>query len=100
MAKTYTPPPAFPQIIRDLALVVGPNVVWKDIEESISRFHPLVNEVQYLSTYADKELDGKKSLALRIIFQSEERTLKSSETDDIISELMVKLEERFGARLR
>ena len=100
MAKTYTPPPAFPQIIRDLALVVGPNVVWKDIEESISRFHPLVNEVQYLSTYAGKELDGKKSLALRIIFQSEERTLKSSETDDIISELMVKLEERFGARLR
>lgn len=100
IAKAYTPPPIFPQIIRDLALVVGPDAIWKELEDYISHFHPLIRAVEYLSTYAGKELDGKKSLALRIVFQSDERTLKSGEADDIMKQLVVKLGQSFGAKLR
>ena len=98
--KKYTPPPAYPQIIRDLALVVIPDLSWKDLEDYISRFHVLIQRVDYLSTYTGKELEGKKSVALRLIFQSDKRTLKSGEVDDIIKQLVVQLEQKFGAKLR
>lgn len=98
--KNYALPPIFPQIVRDLALVARLDLPWKDLEDCISHFHALIQKVDYLSTYTGKELNGKKSIALRIIFQSDKRTLKSNEADDIIKELVVQLGERFGAKLR
>ena len=98
--KTFVPLPEFPAIERDLALVCGRNIAWESIEKFISHYHSLIASVEYLSTYTGQELGSNKSIALRITFQSKERTLISQEIDDVIKSLVKNLQEKFNVNLR
>ena len=44
--------------------------------------------------------DGKKSLALRIVLQSDETTLTDEEADAALARIVATLRERFGAEPR
>ncbi len=98
--KSFNPLPEFPAIERDLALVCARNIAWESLEKFISQHHPLIASVEYLSTYTGQELGSNKSIALRITFQSKERTLISQEIDDVIKNLVKSLQEKFNVKLR
>lgn len=97
---TFTPPPPFPSIKRDLAFVMDLQIRYREISQEIQAFHPFITEVQYLSTYMGRELHGKKSIALRIYFQSPEKTLTSEDVQPIVEGLIHHMEEKFSAKLR
>ncbi len=92
----------FPAIRRDLAVVVSDEHEASALLDAISKdagdlLEKAVIFDQYRGTGIEK---GCRSLAIGLIFRDVSRTLKDSDVDDLISRLVVRLEERFEAKLR
>lgn len=99
--KTFQAIPEFPSVTRDLAIVVDQRLSWQEIDKIVSKADKLIVNVEYLSTFIDSSLGkGKKSLALRMVFRSPNRTLKSEEVDEVVKKVTKKLEKSFEAKLR
>lgn len=94
--------PKFPQVRRDLALLLDKSVQYGDLESAARKAERnLLKEVNLFDVYEGKNLpEGKKSYALSFILRDEEKTL----TDDIIDGVMKRIvdtyEKQFGASLR
>jgi phenylalanyl-tRNA synthetase beta chain len=91
----------YPAVIRDLSFVIDNKILYNDFKEEISNFNPLIRDVELFDVYAGDHLPSdKKSLAFRISYQSDERTLSAGETDEVQAKLIKHLEEKFSASLR
>jgi phenylalanyl-tRNA synthetase beta chain len=61
----------------------------------------LLRSVRVFDVYEGPQVgEGKKSLALRLVFRSEERTLSEAEINDQRQGLLMTLAESLGAMLR
>lgn len=92
----------FPQMQRDIALMVDDDVTARDIEMIIrSVDSPLIKDVRLFDIYkGDQVASGKKSMAYQIIYENSERTLVEEEVSKVQKEIMEKLEEALGISLR
>jgi len=93
--KKYKLMPEYPAVRRDLAVVIEKKVNWQQIKSEVEKVDKLIREVEFLSYFPEK-----KSLAMSITFRADNRTLESEEVDKIVEEILKKLEEKVGARLR
>jgi phenylalanyl-tRNA synthetase beta chain len=82
---------------RDLAVVLGWEIKWAEIRDEISKVDKLIKEVRFLSEYP---LADKKSLALRVVYQADDRTLKDDEIEKVEQKILDKLKKKFAAELR
>ena len=97
---TYQPIPRYPEIVRDLALVVDAGVPTSGVEAIIGGF-PLVSQVALFDVYTgDKIPQGKRSLAFSVRFQSPQRTLTDEEVDRTQQKIVDRLRRELGAELR
>lgn len=98
----YEPVPKYPSIELDLAILVSGKTVWDDVLKNIFETeNRLVKEVKLFDVYEGRGTEpGKKSLAFRIVYRSDERTLKLEEAKNVEQKIIKKLEQRFGAKLR
>src|SRR5680860_28631 len=93
--------PKYPSVIRDISFVVLDKILYNDIKEVISNFHPLIKEIELFDVYQGNKLsEGEKSLAFRITYQSLKKTLRSGEVDEVQNSLLKKMDEKFNAKLR
>jgi phenylalanyl-tRNA synthetase beta chain len=100
LTKKYQPIPRFPGVTRDIALVVDEPVRYGSIEEIIQSF-PLVTKVTLFDLYRGEQIPaGKKSFAIRIVYQSPTHTLTDQEVDQIQERIVAKLHQKLGASLR
>jgi phenylalanyl-tRNA synthetase beta chain len=98
--KEYQPIPRFPSITRDIALVVDEQVVYQAVKNIIRSF-PLVTRVTSFDLYRGKQIaEGKKSFAIRIVYQSPSRTLTDEEVDQTQEQMLARLHQELGATLR
>jgi len=98
--KEYQPIPRFPSVTRDIALVVDEQVSYRRAEEIIQSF-PLVTEITLFDLYRGKQIpEGKKSFAMRIIYQSPSHTLTDEEVDQTQEQMLARLHQELGATLR
>lgn len=98
--KKYHPIPRFPAVVRDIALVVDTAVRHQQIKEAMAGF-PLVKEASIFDVYAGEPMPpGKKSMAYRLVFQSESHTLTDEEVNGVLKQVLAKLSRQFGATLR
>jgi len=98
--KEYQPIPRFPSVTRDLALVINEQVGYRTVENIIQSF-PLVTEVTLFDLYRGKQISkGKKSFAIRIIYQSPKHTLTDEEVDQTQEQMLGRLNQELGATLR
>jgi phenylalanyl-tRNA synthetase beta chain len=98
--KEYRSIPRFPAVVRDIALVVDSTVRHQEIADTVASF-PLVAEVAIFDIYTGGQLaPGKKSMAYRLVFQSENHTLTDEEVNSVLEKVLVKLASSFGATLR
>jgi phenylalanyl-tRNA synthetase beta chain len=59
---------------------------------------PLVRSAAVFDEYRGAQVgEGKKSLALRIVLQSDEKTLTDEDADAALARIVAALRERFGA---
>jgi phenylalanyl-tRNA synthetase beta chain len=98
--KKYQSIPRFPSVTRDIALVVDEQVSYGRVEEIIQSF-PLVTKVTLFDLYRGEQIaEGKKSFAIRIIYQSPSHTLTDEEVDQTQEQMLAKLHQELGATLR
>jgi len=100
--KEFQPLPRFPAINRDLAIVVSDSVPAQDLLDYLEEHRPQYAESitlfdQYRGTQVAR---GRKSLAFRITYRSEERSLTDLEVNEIHTDLSQKIVDAFEAQLR
>ena len=98
----YTPVPAYPASLRDLAVVVDEKVASEGVVEVAQRSGGKhLQSVRLFDIYrGDPVPEGKKSLALSLTFQSNERTLRDKDTQKACDKILKKLKTEFDAELR
>ncbi|HCT70264.1 MAG TPA: phenylalanine--tRNA ligase subunit beta, partial [Bacteroidales bacterium] len=92
----------FPEVRRDLALVLDKSVKYADLEAVAFRTgKQLLKKVNLFDVYeGDKIEAGKKSYAISFILQDETKTLTDKEIDKFMDRLATVLESETGARVR
>jgi len=98
--KKYQPITRFPSVTRDIALVVDEQVSYRRAEEIVQGF-PLVTQTTLFDLYRGEQIpEGKKSFAIRIIYQSPSYTLTDEEVDQTQEQMLARLHQELGANLR
>jgi phenylalanyl-tRNA synthetase beta chain len=92
----------YPQVRRDIALLVDETVSYQAIVDVIHGQAPeLLQEVRLFDVYQGEKLpDGKKSMALGLILQAISRTLADAEVEQVVKAIVAALEAAHGAVLR
>ena len=100
--KRFQPLPKYPAVYRDLSLVVEEHLEAEKVEEAIYQMRqPLIDEVILFDVYQGNPVpQGKKSLAYRIRYQSNDRTLTDDEVNRYHDKIISRLKEIFKAELR
>jgi len=98
----YRALPRFPAASRDVSALVPDTVMWADIESAVRDLAlSEIESVRIFDMYKGKEmLEGYHSLAFRVIYRAEGRTLKDEEVAGMHEQVRALLESRFGAQLR
>nr|WP_322625578.1 phenylalanine--tRNA ligase subunit beta [uncultured Flavobacterium sp.] len=92
----------FPEVRRDLALLVDTAVTFEDIyKTSILSEKALLKDVSLFDVYEGKNLpEGKKSYAVSFVLQDSSKTLTDDQIDKIMGKIRQNLEKETGAQLR
>jgi phenylalanyl-tRNA synthetase beta chain len=100
--KVFRSLPRYPYIERDLAVIVERNCSGDMIKRLISRLgHDIITSVVLFDLYRGEPIpDGCLSVALRIRYQSEDRTLTDEEVQQVHSRVVEAVTQELGATLR
>lgn len=99
--RTYTEVAKFPSVVRDIAVVVANTHSAESLQQEMKKSSHLVKDVEIFDVYRGKGIEiGKRSLAFRITYQANERTLTDQEVDEAKQALERKLQEKFQAQVR
>jgi phenylalanyl-tRNA synthetase beta chain len=98
----YTEIPKYPEVRRDLALLVDQNVTYDSIYNIARQTEKsLLKNVNLFDVYEGQNLpEGKKSYALSFTIQDTAKTLEDAQIDKIMSKLITNFETELGASLR
>lgn len=92
----------YPEVSRDLALLVDKGVTFKQIEDVARAAEKhLLRHVELFDVYEGANLEaGKKSYAVNFVLQDPDKTMNDKQTDAIMQKIIKKLESELGAKLR
>ena len=98
----YTEIPKYPEVRRDLALLIDQNVSYESIYNIAKQTEKaLLKDINLFDVYEGQNLpEGKKSYALRFTIQDNSKTLTDTQIDKIMSKLQNNFETELGASLR
>ncbi|QZT37075.1 phenylalanine--tRNA ligase subunit beta [Halosquirtibacter xylanolyticus] len=98
----YTPLPKYPEVRRDLALLVDKSVTFDQLKAiALKGEKNLLRKVDIFDVYEGEHLpEGKKSYALSFILRDDKGTLKDKQIDKIMNKMIKSFEHQVGASLR
>jgi phenylalanyl-tRNA synthetase beta chain len=98
----FRPLPRYPFIERDLSFIVEEKCSGERIKQLISRLgHDIIASVILFDIYRGESIpEGQKSIALRIRYQSEDRTLTDEEVQEVHSQVATILVKELGSAMR
>jgi phenylalanyl-tRNA synthetase beta chain len=98
----FVPLPRFPSSTRDLALVVSDDVAAGEVEGAVRKAAgDLAEQVTLFDRFSGGTIpEGHASLAFRIVYRAEGRTLTDAEVDAQHTRVVAEVGARFGATLR
>lgn len=98
----YRPISRFPVSIRDVAMLVDSVVTHEEIVHGFSKnLNKLVQSIELFDIYEGKGIpEGKKSMAYRLTFGSDERTLSDEEVDIAFGDIVGKVTAELKATIR
>jgi phenylalanyl-tRNA synthetase beta chain len=98
----YKELPKFPEVRRDLALIIDKNITYKqlyDIAHAAEK--KTLKKVALFDVYEGKSLpEGKKQYALSFVLQDEDKTLTDQQIERIMQNLLNAFETQVGSKLR
>ena len=94
--------PRFPEVRRDLALLLDEHVCYADIRKAaLQAGKKLIKSISLFDVYrGDKIPAGKKQYALNFVLQDPERTLTDMDVEKTMERVLNTLVTQFGATLR
>ena len=94
--------PKFPEVRRDLALLLDESVSYGDLRKSAFKAaKKLLKQVTLFDVYrGDKIPEGKKQYALGFVLQDLEKTLTDGDVERIMDRILSTFQNEFGATLR
>ncbi|MBP5396625.1 MAG: phenylalanine--tRNA ligase subunit beta, partial [Bacteroidales bacterium] len=91
----------FPEVERDLALLVDKDVRYEQLEKIAYKTDPAIQSVNLFDVYEGKNLpEGKKSYAINFVITNTERTFTADEVQEVMDKLIRAYEKEAGAQLR
>jgi phenylalanyl-tRNA synthetase beta chain len=98
----FTDIPKYPEVRRDLALLVDNSVAFENIYTIAKQTEKnLLKGINLFDVYEGEKLpEGKKSYAVSFILQDNSKTLTDVQIDKIMSKLQSNFENQLGAQLR
>ena len=98
----YKPFSRFPAIRRDIALEIDSNLTAQEILSAVyQQGNQLLKNIEVFDVYQGENIaPGKKSFALALMLQDNQRTLVESEVNALVNKIIKFLEQQFDARLR
>jgi phenylalanyl-tRNA synthetase beta chain len=92
----------FPQVRRDLAVVVDEGVTLSSLAERVTlAASSLLRDLRIFDVYRGPGLEqGRKSVALGLIFQDISRTLTDDDVERLMASVVADLRENLNARIR
>lgn len=97
-AKNYS---KFPQISRDLSIIIPKGFEYEKIKECIESLNiSILKHFRVVDLYEDASLQGKYSLTISFVFQDDEKTLADGEVSEIMERIIKSLDENLGLKLR
>lgn len=98
----FVPLDRYPSVSRDLALVVDKETTAQEILAVVSRnSKKIVRNAEIFDVYEGEHIaEGKKSVALHIVYQASDRTLKEEEIAPVHERILQQFKEKLGAELR
>ena len=102
--RCYVAAPSYPAVVRDLAALVAHDCAYADLDTAIEDCGlELLRKIELVSVFdgdGKSVAEGRKSVALRLCFQSEARTLTGTEVDASMDQLKERLTKDLGASFR
>lgn len=101
-AITYRELPKFPEVRRDLSMILDESVTYEQLMKLAEKTErKLLKNINLFDVYqGDKIEKGKKSYALSFTLQDEEKTLTDSQIDKVMENLMKAFEKDMNAKIR
>ena len=98
----YRELPKFPEVRRDMALLLDEGVSYASLRKCAFRTgKKLLRHVNLFDVYrGDKIPEGKKQYALSFVFQDMEKTLTDNDVEKMMEKLLAAFGHEFGAALR
>ena len=99
---TFTDLPKTQPVKRDLALLIDKNVTFAQIEQVVRQSErKQLRNVTLFDVYEGKNLEeGKKSYAISITLQDDEKTLQDKQIDTTMNKIIANLQKQLDAKLR
>ena len=91
----------FPEVTRDISMYVSKDIKYKDIENSIIKANKkLIEEVKLFDIYENENDKERKSIAVRITFRDNNKTLEENEINIVMDKVIKNLENNVKAEIR
>ncbi|MDY5928864.1 MAG: phenylalanine--tRNA ligase subunit beta [Candidatus Onthovivens sp.] len=97
----FEPISAYPQSSRDYAFIIDDSINYIDIKNEVKKCSSLIKDVSIFDIYKGKNLaQNEKSIALTVVFESNDHTLKDNEIDEVHNKIVETLNKKFNVSLR
>jgi phenylalanyl-tRNA synthetase beta chain len=98
----YRPLPIYPSVERDVSVLVKRTISFAEIKQAIEgQGFELLRKIEFVDVYEGKGVaDDERSLTIRLVYRSDERTLIESEVESVHNQILRMLEEQFDAKQR
>ena len=100
---SFDPIARYPQVHRDLSLVIDKTVSYQQIEELVKSLHlsNKLNKVQLFDVFENEKLGkDKKSLAISFTFLDKEKTMTDADVEGMMNKITTMLENKLNAVIR
>jgi phenylalanyl-tRNA synthetase beta chain len=99
---TFEPVPKFPQVQRDLAILVNKNLSYGEVEELVKSLHiKKLQSIRLFDVFENKKLgENKKSFAISLTFLDKEKTMTDEEVEALMNKIISNLESKLNAVIR
>ncbi len=99
---TFEPISKFPQVQRDLSILLDKKVPYSKVEELVKSLHiKKLQEIRLFDVFENEKLgENKKSLAINFTFLDKEKTMTDEEIEEIMKKIISNIESKLNAVIR
>lgn len=91
----------YPEVTRDLAVLLNDNILVGNMMEDISKVSPFVEKVNLFDVYKGVNIEnGKKSVAISFVLRKKTGTLEENEIKEVVDKILKLIAEKYHGEIR